>query len=593
MGSSLPVRLESPTRSFPAAVFVAAGCVYAWLVPLAPGFGDAAELGAAAQLLGVPHPTGFPLDVLLLRLGAYLPLGAISFRQNLLVALISASCVALLAELTRRVSRRLGADVASARVGGVLAAVALGSWATFLGTGLSVEVYSTALALVLLGALELSRARPRVVVIGALVGLSLAAHVSARVGLAPLLLVALLGRGTRRLGPRCGLTVGVTLGLGALIVYLPLASLANPALDWGDPETLGRLWGHLDAERIRTAYAGAMLGVDGAAMGRFLAQLAELGLFLIPASVGWLGLLRVRRRAALLLAGVFVLDLAYACFINPMGIADRQVGHLAGACLCLAAGLGVAALLARLAARPSSRRLGLALATSLAVLAVLAAPAGLAQDGSAESELLGSGSSLMDLPPRAVFVCHSDDVCAGALFARYAEWSRPDLSVVVAQHLWEPAERRRLGSRFPRIVALGQRRPMTGSARGQLAAQVEAWLSRSSAPVFFEAAPEGAPSAMFVASRVPPFLCRADGPYVAFPPERALSALDVMLAARLGSVSPTQHLARGAYARAAGRLGKGLLAAQASELSVRAFERAVALDPGRAAGFTNLGVARA
>lgn len=426
------MRSVLPRRSFPAILFVASGSVYAWLVPLAPGYGDAAEVGAAAQGLGVPHPTGFPLDVLLLRLGAYLPLGSISFRQNLVVGLISALCLATLAELSRRVARRLGADAASAAVGGVLSAVALGSWATFLGTGLSVEVYSTALALVLLAGLESSRTRPRLAVLAALIGLSLAAHVSARVGLAPLGLIVLLGRGRRRLGSRFLVAALMIVVLGALVVYLPLAASANPPLAWGDPQTLGRLWGHLSAERIRSAYHGAMWSVDGAALGRLLAQLAELGLFAIPAVIGLRALLRSRRGAGLLLSSVFALDLAYASFSNPMGIVDRQVGHLAGACLCFAAGLGVAELLGRLAPERVARKVGLVFVALLAGLAVLAAPQTLAQDGNAESELLGSGGSLVQLPPRAVFVCHSDDACAGAFFARYAEGSRPDLSVVAA-----------------------------------------------------------------------------------------------------------------------------------------------------------------
>ena len=588
------MRSVLPRRSFPAILFVASGSVYAWLVPLAPGYGDAAEVGAAAQGLGVPHPTGFPLDVLLLRLGAYLPLGSISFRQNLVVGLISALCLATLAELSRRVARRLGADAASAAVGGVLSAVALGSWATFLGTGLSVEVYSTALALVLLAGLESSRTRPRLAVLAALIGLSLAAHVSARVGLAPLGLIVLLGRGRRRLGSRFLVAALMIVVLGALVVYLPLAASANPPLAWGDPQTLGRLWGHLSAERIRSAYHGAMWSVDGAALGRLLAQLAELGLFAIPAVIGLRALLRSRRGAGLLLSSVFALDLAYASFSNPMGIVDRQVGHLAGACLCFAAGLGVAELLGRLAPERVARKVGLVFVALLAVLAVLAAPQTLAQDGNAESELLGSGGSLVQLPPRAVFVCHSDDACAGAFFARYAEGSRPDLSVVAAQHLWEPVERRRLGAGFREFGDLAGVRPSSGSDRAELAARVLASLAAATTrPVFFEAAPDGAPANAFVACEIAPFLCRAGGPRVAFPPERALSSLDRMLAARLGRQSPVQPLARGAYARAAGSVGKGLLAAGAPMLASLAFERAVALDPTRAAGFTNLGVARA
>ena len=61
------------------------------------GFRDAGELGTAAFGLGVAHPTGFAVDLLLLRAASLLPLGNIAFRQNLCVALTAGLALGLLA----------------------------------------------------------------------------------------------------------------------------------------------------------------------------------------------------------------------------------------------------------------------------------------------------------------------------------------------------------------------------------------------------------------------------------------------------------------------------------------------------------------
>ena len=55
---------------------------------LAPGplGGDAGEFQIAARVWGLPHPTGYPLYALLLKLWALLPFGSVAFRANLLAA---------------------------------------------------------------------------------------------------------------------------------------------------------------------------------------------------------------------------------------------------------------------------------------------------------------------------------------------------------------------------------------------------------------------------------------------------------------------------------------------------------------------------
>ncbi|MEM6962797.1 MAG: DUF2723 domain-containing protein, partial [Myxococcota bacterium] len=79
-----------------------AGIAYSIVTPAGPLLTDAGELGAAGFRLGVAHPTGFPLDMLLLRLSGLLPFGSIQFRQGLVMALVSASVLGVVAHLVFR-----------------------------------------------------------------------------------------------------------------------------------------------------------------------------------------------------------------------------------------------------------------------------------------------------------------------------------------------------------------------------------------------------------------------------------------------------------------------------------------------------------
>src|SRR5215212_3184652 len=69
--------------------------------------GDSAEFQMAAPLLGVPHPTTYPLYVLLGKLATLvIPFGDLAWR----VTLVSAGCAALAVALFYAVLRRLTAS---------------------------------------------------------------------------------------------------------------------------------------------------------------------------------------------------------------------------------------------------------------------------------------------------------------------------------------------------------------------------------------------------------------------------------------------------------------------------------------------------
>src|SRR5438445_4957639 len=79
--------------SYGAAAIAAVAVLLLYVVTLAPttAMWDASEYITAAYTLGIPHPPGNPLFVLLGRVASLLPFGGIAYRVNLLAAVSSAA----------------------------------------------------------------------------------------------------------------------------------------------------------------------------------------------------------------------------------------------------------------------------------------------------------------------------------------------------------------------------------------------------------------------------------------------------------------------------------------------------------------------
>jgi hypothetical protein len=107
-----------------------------YLLTLAPTvtFWDAGEFIAASKTLGIPHPPGTPLFVMIAHVWAMIfPLGEYAFRTNLLSALLSAAGAGFFFLVTHESIRALTADLElpTARVlrlGGAAAAAVLGAF---------------------------------------------------------------------------------------------------------------------------------------------------------------------------------------------------------------------------------------------------------------------------------------------------------------------------------------------------------------------------------------------------------------------------------------------------------------------------------
>jgi hypothetical protein len=116
---------ETLRPSYRAAAVTAAAVLALYVVTLAPttAMWDASEYITAAYTLGIPHPPGNPLFVLLGRVASLLPFGNVAFRINLLAAV----CSALAAGIWFLVAERVLAQWIEVRwvrrVGAVLAAL--------------------------------------------------------------------------------------------------------------------------------------------------------------------------------------------------------------------------------------------------------------------------------------------------------------------------------------------------------------------------------------------------------------------------------------------------------------------------------------
>ena len=91
-----------------AALMLAAGLFAIYAAGASPTIyvGDSGELVTAVHLLGIPHPTGYPLYVLLGKLWTLLvPFGSIAWRMSLFSAACAAAASAALFLLARREAR--------------------------------------------------------------------------------------------------------------------------------------------------------------------------------------------------------------------------------------------------------------------------------------------------------------------------------------------------------------------------------------------------------------------------------------------------------------------------------------------------------
>ena len=192
------------------------GSLTLYVRTLAPSllFGDAAEFQTIAYTLGIGHPTGYPVYILLAKLFTFLPVGDIAYRVNL----ISAVAAALTVSLIYLILRKLGAW----QVPAVLSVFFLAFAALFWKHASIAEIYATSalcLAFILYSILTWKESEnPRWLFAAGLVGgLSLGIHTTVALSGVAILLYLVLS--TRQRADWFQASLGVFVGI---VVFLSI-----------------------------------------------------------------------------------------------------------------------------------------------------------------------------------------------------------------------------------------------------------------------------------------------------------------------------------------------------------------------------------
>jgi hypothetical protein len=445
------------TRPALAAMLIGLAALCVYLRTLAPGivFGDSPELTTAAYHLGVAHPTGYPLYMLLgYGFTHFLPLGSAAYRMNLLSALAAAAAVALLYLLALRVTRSRLASAATA----LLMAFSV----TFWSRAVIAEAYALHLAFVVAVLLCVvvwdARGDRRWLLAAALLwGLSFTHHMQTAL-LAPALLYFVLT--SRRRGQflrELRWTIPLFLAPLLLYLYLPLSALRNPPWTFAYTGSWDGFRDHVTARMYRD-----MMGVPS--WGVFRQHLVDYGgwpshddtgghhdspaylLSQFSVSLLWLApwglwdLFRRRRRLFGLTLLVYLAVVGWALNYNIPNIEVYYLPSHMIVALWIGCGLRQLVFLpARLwrrlrLPRPSRRRLGAGFGAAMLALPLLLLAANReADDMSRDRSAEWLGRALLDaLKPNALLLDQGDNWLFPALYPHYVENRRPDVTIVPA-----------------------------------------------------------------------------------------------------------------------------------------------------------------
>ncbi|MGH9930554.1 MAG: protein O-mannosyl-transferase family [Pyrinomonadaceae bacterium] len=353
--------LQQKRASLISTAFVLVTSLALYLYTLAPNVTlvDSGELILAAHSLGVAHPPGFPLYVLLAHIFSLLPLGNFATRIHLVSALsaaLAATMMTLLvieATLIRskpeqktkiakkrerqsspKVEERLAKDAstivifAPGMIAGLLFAFSRTLWAY----ATIAEVYTlNAFLLITIFWLVVSwrrnvleshanriEASDRKLYIAAfLFGLALGVH-HVTIGLMLPALAALVfaTEGAKFFKGKRLLYAALISFLGlSIYVYLPIAASRSPLMNWGDPQTFQRFWWHVTGRQYQAFFDPSLFRISQFSK----LALREFGIAWMPLALAFAiaGLVNLFRR-----------DKAMFYFLSLMIVADVTY------CLC-------------------------------------------------------------------------------------------------------------------------------------------------------------------------------------------------------------------------------------------------------------------
>jgi len=370
------------------AVFLLALVVYSWTLAPTVTPTDSGELILAAYGLGVAHPPGVPLWVMLTHIASLVPVGNIAVRVNFSSAVFAALACAMLtlvvAELIitassvapprrRNKPLRQGSNTEGSNASGLL------MFAPAIGAGLLMafsrtlwayatitEVYALNALLILLIFFLVVRWRRWIIgtrtnsggavtahdawlyaaafVFGLAMGVH---HVTVALTLPAIAAVVFRTEGLKFFTSR-RLLYSALISIGALILvysYLPWAASRSPAMNWGNARSLQEIWWHITGRQYRVffSFSPSTMGPQFVEFCRM--ALREFGFPWLPltlflAVAGLATACKRDRTAFWFLVLIVLADLAYS--LSYEIAEDKDAYYLpAFISIAISAGLGV------------------------------------------------------------------------------------------------------------------------------------------------------------------------------------------------------------------------------------------------------------
>ena len=216
-------------------LFVSFGVYLRSLAPTVT-FGDSGDFISSAYTLGLPHPTGYPLYILLAHLISYLPIGNIALRINLLSTIFASLAVILVYFITLKLFT-FHFSLFTKIIPAIVASFMLAFSPVFWSQAVIAEIYTFHIFFLLLIIFTLLEAN--FLIFAFLFGLSLTNHLTTVLILPAFGWWLIYKRRTLSFRKIC--FIGILFLLGLLpYLYLPLRSLMHPVLDWANPITIER-----------------------------------------------------------------------------------------------------------------------------------------------------------------------------------------------------------------------------------------------------------------------------------------------------------------------------------------------------------------
>ena len=471
-------------------VFLAALGLYTWTLAPTVTLVDSGELIVAARSLGVAHPPGFPLYVLLAHLATLIPVGSVAVRVNFASALFAAfaSSVMTLVVIEAMMTARLQIPASRAAkkperskrgrktraptqpkdesagqssfgllvpslASGLLIAFSRTLWAY----ATIAEVYTLNTLLILIIFLLMFRwrrgileATPRAVVTFArdaslylaafVFGLALGVH-HVSVGLMlPAFAALVLATERFKFFTSRRLVFAALFGfagLFAVYAYLPVAASRNPIMNWGDPRTFERLWWHVTGKQYQVFFSFSFNTMANQ-FGDFIKLAArEFGPQWLPAVpaltlVGFAAVFRRDRAMFWFLFFVVFVDLAYA--LGYEIAEDKDAYYLpAFLAMAIAAGFGAEWFIEKIRLWRPASNFAQAIATVIVFAVAVAALAGNLPYDNRRHYFIARDyveNIFSTVEPGGMLLTRDWQVYSPMLFVREIEHSRED-SVVI------------------------------------------------------------------------------------------------------------------------------------------------------------------